>query len=47
MIELRAIGLIYRDSTLHAWHPTLALLPSGDLLAELTALWLSESLASA
>ena len=33
MIELRATGLIYRDSTLHAWHPTLALLPNGDLLA--------------
>ena len=33
MIELRATGLIYRDPTLHAWHPTLALLPNGDLLA--------------
>ena len=33
MIELLATGLIYRDPTLHAWHPTLALLPNGDLLA--------------
>ena len=49
MIELTATGLIYRNpkpflKSIHAWHPTLALLDNGDLLA---AYDLAEAIAAA
>ena len=44
MIELVETGLVYRNPkpllrSVHAWHPTLALLDNGDILA---AFWCRE-----